>query len=365
MSENADIVTSRAFFLGLAGLSLYRNERDGTFANVTHLLGDTAARPIDGNAGNIFGAGFQPGWLDFDNDGDVDLYVVNDVGREVHPNVLWRNDGAGSGEKWTFTDVSMALGAQARMDGMGLAVGDYDLDGSLDMFMTNINDNVLLRNNADGTGFTNVTDDAGVGTGKIGLKIRISWGTFFFDYDNDGDEDLYVASGYLGEDLQPANPRHQPNLLLRNERNGTFVDISSGSGTDDPGVGRGAAFLDYNNDGCLDLLLANYGQSSRLLQNRCDSGNHWLIVNVRGTVSNRDGIGARITLTAGDSVQIREVSAGGSQMGQNMPGVHFGLGAADTVDSLTIRWPSGSTQTIVGVHVNQRIDIVEKDLETK
>ena len=365
VSENADIVMSRAFFLGLAGLSLYRNERDGTLANVTYLLGDTAVRPIDGNAGNIFGAGFQPGWLDFDNDGDMDLYVVNDVGREVHPNVLWRNDGAGSGEKWTFTDVSMALGAQARMDGMGLAVGDYDLDGSLDMFMTNINDNVLLRNNADGTGFTNVADDAGVGTGKIGLKIRISWGTFFFDYDNDGDEDLYVASGYLGEDLQPANPRHQPNLLLRNERNGTFVDISSGSGTDDPGVGRGAAFLDYNNDGCLDLLLANYGQASRLLQNRCDSGNHWLIVNVRGTVSNRDGIGARITLTAADSVQIREVSAGGSQMGQNMPGVHFGLGAADTVDSLTIRWPSGNTQTIVGVPANQRIDIVEKDLETK
>ena len=365
VSENADIVMSRAFFLGLAGLSLYRNERDGTLANVTYLLGDTAVRPIDGNAGNIFGAGFQPGWLDFDNDGDMDLYVVNDVGREVHPNVLWRNDGAGSGKKWTFTDVSMALGAQARMDGMGLAVGDYDLDGSLDMFMTNINDNVLLRNNADGTGFTNVTDDAGVGTGKIGLKIRISWGTFFFDYDNDGDEDLYVASGYLGEDLQPANPRHQPNLLLRNERNGTFVDISSGSGTDDPGVGRGAAFLDYNNDGCLDLLLANYGQASRLLQNRCDSGNHWLIVNVRGTVSNRDGIGARITLTAGDSVQIREVSAGGSQMGQNMPGVHFGLGAADTVDSLIIRWPSGNTQTIVGVPVNQRIDIVEKNLRTK
>ena len=362
VSESADIVTTRSFYLGLAGLSLYHNERDGTLANVTHLLGDTAARPIEGNAGNIFGAGFQPGWLDFDNDGDLDLYVVNDVGREVHPNVLWRNDGAGPGNGWKFTDASMALGAQARMDGMGLAVGDYDLDGSLDMFMTNINDNVLLRNNADGTGFTDATDDAGVGSGKIGLKIRISWGTFFFDYDNDGDEDLYVASGYLGEDLQPANPRQQPNLLLRNERDGTFLDVSSGSGTDDPGVGRGAAFLDYNNDGCLDLLLANYGQASRLLQNRCDSGNHWIIVNVRGTASNRDGIGSRITLIAGDSVQIREVSAGGSQMGQNMPGVHFGLGEADTVDSLTIRWPSGNTQTIVDVPADQRIDIVETDL---
>ena len=361
VSENADIVTSRAFFLGLAGLSLYHNERDGTFANVTHLLGDTAARPIDGNAGNIFGAGFQPGWLDFDNDGDMDLYVVNDVGREVHPNVLWRNDGAGSGDEWTFTDVSMALGAQARMDGMGLAVGDYDLDGFLDMFMTNINDNVLLRNKGDGTGFTDTTDEVGVGTGKIGLKIRISWGTFFFDYDNDGDEDLYVVSGYLGEDLQPANPLHQPNLLLRNERNGRFVDISSGSGTDDPGVGRGAAFLDYDNDGCLDLLISNYGQASKLLQNKCDSGNNWLIVDVRGTVSNRDGIGARITLTAGDTAQIREVSAGGSQMGQNMPGAHFGLGAADTVGSISVRWPSGKVQTITELPANQRLTIVEQE----
>ena len=145
----------------------------------------------------------------------MDLYVVNDVGREVHPNVLWRNDGAGSGDEWKFTDVSMALGAQARMDGMGLAVGDYDLDGFLDMFMTNINDNVLLRNNGDGTGFTNATDDAGVGTGKIGLKIRISWGTFFFDYDNDGDEDLYVVQRLsrrgpaARESLAPTKPAAQ------------------------------------------------------------------------------------------------------------------------------------------------------------
>ncbi len=365
VSENADIVTSRAFYLGLAGLSLYHNERNGTFENVTHLLGDTAVRPIDGNAGNIFGAGFQPGWLDFDNDGDVDLYVVNDVGREVHPNVLWRNDGAGPGDEWKFADVSMALGAQARMDGMGLAVGDYDLDGSLDMFMTNINDNVLLRNKGNGTGFSNATDDTGVGTGKIGLKIRISWGTFFFDYDNDGDEDLYVVSGYLGEDLQPANPLHQPNLLLRNERNGTFLDISSASGTDDPGVGRGAAFLDYDNDGCLDILLANYGQAARLLRNRCDSGNHWLIVNVEGTAGNRDGVGARITVTTGDATQIREVSAGGSQMGQNMLGAHFGLGPAENVDSVTVRWPGGKTQTLFDVPANQRIDIVENDLMSR
>ena len=365
VSENADMGTSRAFFLGLVGLSLYHNEQDGTFTNVTQLLGDTAVRPTDGNAGNIFGAGFQPGWLDFDNDGDMDLYVVNDIGREVQPNVLWRNDGAGQGGVWTFTDVSRTFGAQARMDGMGLAVGDYDLDGFLDMFMTNINDNILLRNRGDGTGFVDTTDDVGVGIGMIGLKVRISWGTFFFDYDNDGDEDLYVVSGYLGDDVQPANPLDQPNVLFRNDRDGSFLDISPGSGADDPGMGRGAVFFDYDNDGCLDLLVSNYGQTARLLQNACESGNNWLIVDVQGTASNRDGIGARITVTSGGTSQIREVAAGGSQMGQNMPGAHFGLGTADTVDSLTVRWPSGNVQTITGVSANQRLTIVERDSKSR
>ncbi len=291
--------------------------------------------------------------------------IEYDIGREVQPNVLWRNDGAGQGGVWTFTDVSRTFGAQARMDGMGLAVGDYDLDGFLDMFMTNINDNVLLRNRGDGTGFVDTTDDVGVGIGMIGLKVRISWGTFFFDYDNDGDEDLYVVSGYLGDDVQPANPLDQPNVLFRNDRDGSFLDISPGSGADDQGMGRGAVFFDYDNDGCLDLLVSNYGQTARLLQNACESGNNWLIVDVQGTASNRDGIGARITVTSGGTSQIREVAAGGSQMGQNMPGAHFGLGTADTVDSLTVRWPSGNVQTITGVSANQRLTIVERDSKSR
>ena len=361
VTENPDMVTSREFFLGLAGLSLYHNEGDGTFANVTDLLGDTAVRPIDGNAGNVFGAGFQPGWVDFDNDGDADLYVVNDIGREVRPNVLWRNDGAGPQGSWKFTDVSTAFGAQARMNGMGLAVGDYDLDGFLDIFMTNINDNVLLRNSGDGLGFVDNTDETGVGMGMIGLKVRVSWATFFFDYDNDGDEDLYVVSGFLGEDVQPANPLEQPNLLLRNKGDGTFLDVSSGSGADDPGVGRGGAFLDYDNDGCLDLLVSNYGQRARLLRNACDSGNNWLSVVARGTASNRDGIGARITVSAGGTTQVREITAGASQMGQNMLEAHFGLGTADIVDSITVSWPSGKVQTITGAAANQRLTVIEPD----
>ena len=123
--------------------------------NVTGLLGDTSGPSMGGEAGNVYGAGFQPAWFDYDEDGDLDLYVVNDLGREIHPNVLWRNDGPG-GDGWKFEDVSIAMDASVRMDGMGLANGDYDLDGRFDIFLTNINDNVLLRNPGGGQPFVDV-----------------------------------------------------------------------------------------------------------------------------------------------------------------------------------------------------------------
>jgi hypothetical protein len=300
-------------------LALFHNDRDGTFTNTSHLLGDTSG-PNAGKSGealgNIWGSGFQPGWVDFDNDGDLDLYTVNDFGQYVQPNVLWRNEEG-------FLDVSGGSGADLPIDGMGLAVGDYDLDGFLDLFMTNIGRNVLLRNSGDGL--------------------------------NDGDEDLYVVSGML----LLRGPTEQRNVLLRNRGDGTFVDVSLASGADDPGVGRGGVYLDFNNDGCVDLFVSNLGQGARLFENMCVSGNNWLVVKTVGTTSNREGIGARITVEAGDTTQIREISSGRSSLGQNMLGAHFGLGSATVVDTVSIRWPSGEVQTLTGVPVNQRLAVTE------
>ncbi|MCE2405067.1 MAG: CRTAC1 family protein [Dehalococcoidia bacterium] len=352
----------------LRSLALYHNEGDGGFTNVTSLLGDDsepAPMQEEGDfAGNVWGAGFQPGWLDFNNDGYTDLYVVNDFGADAQPNVLWRNDGRAEDGSWTFTDISTESRTDVGIFGMGLAVGDYNLDGHLDMFMSNIGRPVLLSNDGDGLTFTDTTRDAGIDIGFIEDLELVTWGNVFFDYDNDGDEDLYVSAGYL--DFFPdANPKAQPNVLMRNDGDGTFTDVSEASGADDAGYGRGAVYMDFDNDGCLDLYVANIGkgpaepQRARLFRNRCDWGNGWLVVNTVGTISNRDGVGARIMVEAGGKTQIREVSAGGSNKSQNMLPVHFGLGKADMVDTIEVRWPSGTVQTLEGVAPDQTITIVE------
>ncbi len=359
-------------------LALNRNNGDGTFTNVTRILGDTT-RPdpeayknpqvdmtgqLVAPLGNVWGAGFQAGWLDFDNDGDLDLYAVNDWGANTQPNVLWRNDGPDGAGSWTFTDVSVESGANYAMHGMGLAVGDYDLDGFLDMYVTNIGNNVLLRNNGDGLTFSDEAIAAGASIGILGNSERVTWGASFFDFDNDGYEDLYVVSGYLSLPITEAfeiYKKEQANVLLRNNGDGTFADISEVSGAADVGVGRGGVFLDYNGDGCLDLFVANLDQKTRLFENVCNNGNNWLQALVIGAASNRDGIGARLTLQAGGKTQIREIRAGSSQMGQDTATAHFGLGNADTVESLTIRWPSGKAQVLEGVEVNRVVVVREEE----
>ena len=137
--------------------------------------------------------------------------------------------------------------------------------------------------------------------------------------------------------------------------------MSAESGIDDQGVGRGGSYLDFNGDGCLDVYVANLDGNARLFENSCRWGNNWLAVGTVGTASNRDGIGARITVTTGAVSQVREVSAGSSSMGQNMLPAHFGLGRAGKVDSVTVRWPSGKLQTLSGISVNQRLTITEPE----
>ena len=361
--SNPDAFTKRLYHFDVRPLALFHNAGDGTFTEVTYLLGATEhPSRTEGAYGNVWGAGFQPVWVDFDNDGDSDLYIVNDFGEYIHPNVLWRNDGPASDGGWAFTDVSETSGAGAAMFGMGLAMSDYNSDGYLDMFITNIGDNVLLTT-SDGQTFRDAAADAGVAYGEFRRQQRVSWGTVFFDYDNDGYEDLYVASGYL--DTDDINRREQPNLLFRNDGSGGFEDVSSISGAADWGTGRGVAYADFDGDGCLDLFVANLGRSAalgepaRLFRNRCDWGNNWLIVETVGAASNRDGIGARVTLSAGGRSQIREVTAGASNSSQNMLPVHFGLGQASTVEEIRVKWPSGTEQILRDVSPNHVLTVME------
>ena len=366
MSEAALLASDMRVSPGVVRpLALYHNNGGNSFTNVTFLLGDITA-PDDGGQsyGGVWGTGFQPGWMDYDNDGDADLYVVNDFGANIQPNTLWRNDGPSPDGDWAFTDISLGSGADVAIFGMGLAVGDYNLDGYIDFYLTNIGEAVLLTNDGNGRTFTPAATGAGVGVATINDQQRVTWGNVFFDFDNDQDEDLYVVSGHL--DTEPkSNPKEQPNVLLRNNGLGEFTDSSASSGADDPGVGRGVAYLDFNDDGCLDLYMVNLGisaelpQEARLFQNSCDWGNGWLVIKTVGTASNRDGVGARIKVVAGGRTQIREVAAGGSSLSQNMLSVHFGLGQAQRVDSIEIIWPSGTTQTLNDLAPNQRLTVTE------
>jgi len=298
---------------------LLRNLGDGTFADSTSgPLGDT-------------GYGRGVAWGDYDNDGDLDLYLAN----TTQANKLFRNLGNG-----TFEDATSGPLGDTR-SGSGVAWGDYDNDGYLDLYLANFGQaNKLFHNLGDGS-FEDATagplDDTGSGRG-------VAWG----DYDNDGYLDLYLAN--FG----------QANKLFRNLGDGTFADTTCGP-LDDTGFGRGVAWGDYDNDGYLDLYLANLAQANKLFHNE-SAGSNWLQVKLVGTDSNASGIGARVRVVAAGQSQIREVSGGSGYGSQNSLPVAFGLGAATTVDSLIVSWPTGAVQESLAVAANQMVAIIEKSL---
>lgn len=383
-----NIFILRDWSRAVRSLVLYHNNGDGLFEDATPILGDNSSPkmgefkapiepdpypgdykgpedpgPVTGEfVGNVWGASFQPGWLDYDNDGDLDLYILNDTGWEIQPNVLWRNDGPETDGGWKFTDISEESGTNIEMEGMGLAIGDYDLDGHLDMFLTNLGYNVLLKNSGDGITFTDNAEPAGVELNKVGRNPRVAWGAVAFDYDNDMDEDLYVVSGWIKGTPRLTKSEEQPNVLLRNRGDGTFENVSKGSGSDDAGTGRSGVTLDFNRDGCLDLFVTNYGESAILLQNVCDSENNWIAIKTVGTISNRDGIGARVIVKADGVTQIREVASGASSMSQNTMVTHFGLGTSELIHTLSIKWPSGVVQTLNDVKINQLLTVTEPSI---
>lgn len=297
--------------------TFYHNEGDGTFTEVTDLLPGASAFAT-------YGVTFS----DFDNDGDPDLYVAND--KQVG-NQLWRNDGPGCGG-WCFTDVSAAWHADLVADSMGVAMGDYDNDLDLDLSVTDNHRHNVLRNMVEtgAPGFVDVSDDVGV------IFDAFGWGTIFFDYDNDGWLDLYVADANLGAG--------ESSRLFHNEL-ATFVEVTAGCGCAEPGWSHGVTHADYDHDGALDLAVGQRGLRHLLYRNRNTSGNHWLEVELHGGGPvNRDAVGARVWVaTTSYRVLMREVELGSSVASQNSLRLHFGLGS-DEVAAIQIRWPDGTIE---------------------
>lgn len=339
---------------------LYRNRGDGTFEEVADEAG----------VANAAGRSLSSIWTDFNEDGWPDLYVANDVS----DNALYLNLGDG-----VFRDVSHDSWVADYRGAMGLATGDWDNDQDLDLFVThwiaqeNALYNNLLRDTADTGGATEAAaagDSASAGwspprfrdeadrfgLGQIALDY-VGWGTGFFDYDNDGRQDLFVVNGSTLQ--QPEDSQRlvamRP-LLFWNQGAAGFFEVGEASGEvwSEARVGRGAALADYDRDGDVDLFIVNHGAPPQLLRNDGGNAANWLIVRLQGTAP-RNAVGARVTVAAGDHRQTREVQAGGSYLSQHALEVHFGLGEAAEVDSLEVRWPDGSVETHAGIAANQLI----------
>ena len=412
---------------------LYHNNRDGTFTDITQKAGVGDER-----------WGTSCAFLDYDVDGDVDLYVVNYMKFSVaenrwwetrgirtycsptdqiagshfvsEPDILYRNNGDG-----TFTDVTEAAGISHRALGLAVAVGDYDNDGYPDLHIANdMEADLLYRNNGDGT-FTETADLTGTGydgngfpgsgmgsafgdydnNGYLDLVVSnasslpvvlyqnesaafftdvsftagigavtlpyFKWAVEFFDYNNDGLLDIFVANGHLQENIALFSDSTYPqsDLLFRNTRqqNGTyhFTDASAAVGLAQlpKRVSRGAAFGDYDNDGDIDIFLNNSNQLATLLRNEGGNSNDWLTIQLIGTQSNASGIGTKIVVKAGDLSLFKEVRSGASYLSQSDLRLHFGLGENSKVDTLEIHWQSGLTERLSNLKSNQILHIKE------
>ncbi len=333
---------------------LYRNNGDGTFTDVSQATGILQAN-------GTYGLGVLTG--DFDNDGWPDIYVANDSTASI----LYQNQKNGK-----FVDIAVDAGCALSADGkpqagMGVSAADYDLDGNLDIVKTNFaGDTPTLYHNVGGSLFEDATFPAGLGR----HTQYLGWGCGFFDFDNDGWPDILICNGHVYpevEQLRTEAGYAQRKLLYRNLRNGRFEDVSlnAGTGISDPTASRGCAFGDFDNDGDVDFVINCVNEFPQLVRNDMSSKNNWIKVRTIGTKSNRSGIGARLRCViqipgeAKPHQQIDEVRSGGGYISQSDLRIHFGLGKAEKVDLLEIRWPSGLLETLKDIKANQLIYVKE------
>ena len=328
--------------------TLYRNNGDGTFTDVTKTAGIY----------NTTGKGLGVVWADYNNDGAADIYVANDSTE----NLFYRNNGDGTFEEVGFM-VGVALSENgAAENGMGTTFGDWNNDGWFDLTVTNYaqQTNTLYHNDADGF-FTDAT--ATTKTAQLTYPY-LGWATAFIDYDNDGYQDLFVANGHLHENLAELGQEGtygQRNLLFRNNSNGTFTEISEtlGPGMKLTDVSRGATFADYDLDGDIDIVVTNSNTAPRLLRNDGGNRKNWLQIRLTATNGSTDAIGARVKITTGTLTQTREVRSGDGYLSQQDLTLHFGIGDYEQVDSIEVQWQTGAKQLIGSVPANQVLSLEE------
>ncbi len=298
------------------------------------------------------GFGFGGVFTDFDNDGDQDLLVNHDFGYKAKPNYLLRNNYP----KKSFSYVEKEMGMDLRINAMGAAVGDFDNNGLMDYFVTNIKFNRFMVNPGRGGAYKDKAADLGT------AFFTISWGANFADFDHDGDLDLFVANGDLNPNCTP-----MANFLFENN-NAKFQDVARAAGVNDYGIGRGSVVFDMDHDGDLDLLVVNqiavkdYPTESvtRLFRNDTEAGN-WIKIALIGVDAETHGLGSRIELVAADLKMIREIDGGGSShLSQNSTIAHFGLGNVNLIDSIIVHWSGGKKQVLLNQPVNQSLTITEE-----
>jgi hypothetical protein len=325
-----------------AGDALYRNNGDGTFTDVSKQAGVSDER-------GHFGLGCA--WADFDNDGDQDLYVANDT----QANYLYLNQGNG-----VFKDAGLLSGAALDANGkaragMGVAVGDYDRDGWLDIGVTNFSDEAYALFHNDGAGlFSDRAVAAGINRATLAY---LGWGMFFGDFDNDGWLDLFAANGHVYPQVDRAElgtKYKQRCLIFRNLGQRGFADMTAeaGVGVNTPRAHRGAALGDYDNDGDLDILLMDLDGQPALLENRSPARGHFLRV--------KAPVGSRVTIEAGSIKMLDEIRASGSYQSASEQIAHFGLGSLQTLDRVTVRGVNGVTKVFTGVKADQTLEVKEK-----
>jgi hypothetical protein len=326
-----------------SGDTLYHNEGNGKFTDVTKKAGVSDPE-------GYYGMGVI--CSDFDDDGLIDIYVANDS----TPNFFYHNNGDGS-----FKELGFASGTAVNENGseqgsMGVTVADYDHDGKFDLFITNFDDDYnTLYHNEGRNSFTDVSHAARVAA--VSLPY-VGWGTKFFDYDNDGWVDIFVGNGHV----YPQIPTYrQRNFLHRNNRDGAFTELGEQLGVPflEKRSARGVAFGDLDNDGDVDIVINNLDGAPQLLRNDGGNAGNAVLIKTVGVKSNRDGIGAKVKIVAGDLAQIDEVRSGDSYISQSDLRLHFGLEKRTKIDLIEVRWPSGQVDKITDAGVNKILTIKE------
>ena len=329
--------------------TLYRNNGDGTFTDVSVTSGVAAVK----------GTGMGMVCADYDGDGDTDIVVGNDMGG----NSIFENDGSGK-----FKEMGLVTGLAYNRNGksmatMGVECGDYNNDGRLDFHATSYGGELatLYRNMGAGS-FEDVTIRTGAGKGTF---PHVTWGSGLVDFDNDGHRDLFIACGHLQDNVERYNDTaqyHVRNIVLRNTGKGKFVNVSDqcGDGLAVKLSSRGAAFDDLDNDGDVDAVILNSRREPTILRNDAAKGNHWIQIRLKGTKTNRDGVGARVRVVAGKLTQIAEVHSGRGYQSHFGTRLHFGLGKQDRIDRVEVRWIGGGVDVFKDIGADRIVTLSER-----